>query len=71
MIYDFNLLSDKVAQLAELAHRLRLENAQLRQQLADAGTENAELSRRMDEAHARVTALLEKMPAPETDKELV
>jgi hypothetical protein len=32
-------------------------------------TENAELTKRMHEAHRRVTALLEKIPLSEQDEE--
>jgi hypothetical protein len=62
MISEFHLLAEKVNRLAELARMLRRENAELRQEAAAASAENAELSRRMEEAHARVVALLDKIP---------
>jgi len=63
MIADFQELSDKIDRLAELAHALRRENAQLRQTNAALAAENNDCHRRLGEAHARVMALLEKIPA--------
>jgi cell division protein ZapB len=64
MISEFHQLVEKISELAALTQALRRENAGLR-------VDNAELKRRMDEAHQRVTALLEKMPAPMPDEEAV
>lgn len=69
MISDFHQLSEKISQLAELASALRRENADLRLDLATLAAENADLSKRMLEAHQRVAALLDKMPMPEQDEE--
>jgi cell division protein ZapB len=69
MISEFHSLSEKITQLAELAQSLRRENAQLRLNVAEATAENADLSRRMQEAYKRITALLEKLPLPEQDQE--
>jgi cell division protein ZapB len=69
MISEFHQLSEKISRLAELAQALRRENADLRVTMAALATENVELSRRMQEAHQRVSALLEQIPAPETDEE--
>lgn len=68
MSSEFHQLSEKVAQLAAMTQSLRRENADLRLNVSSLTTENAELSRRMDEAHQRVTALLKKLPvaAPTT-----
>ncbi|EJL93345.1 hypothetical protein PMI16_00670 [Herbaspirillum sp. CF444] len=63
MSSEFHQLSEKVAQLAALTQSLRRENADLRLNVSALTTENAELSQRMDEAHQRVEALLEKLPA--------
>lgn len=63
MISDFHQLSDKVSQLAELAQSLRRENAELRLSLASLSAENADLTKRIDEAYQRVAALLDKIPA--------
>ncbi len=62
MSSEFHLLSEKVAQLAAMTQSLRRENADLRLNVSALTTENAELSRRMDEAHQRVAALMEKLP---------
>ena len=64
MSSEFHQLSEKVAQLAAMTQSLRRENADLRLNVAALTTENAELSQRMDEAHQRVTALLDKLPVP-------
>ncbi|MFC3108275.1 DUF904 domain-containing protein [Undibacterium arcticum] len=71
MISDFHQLSEKIAQLAELAQSLRRENADLRLKSALIAAENAELSKRMQEAHQRVAALLDQIPATEQDEEAV
>ena len=68
MISEFHQLSEKIGQLAGLARSLRRENADLRQAMAALGEENADLSRRIQQAHERVTALLEKIPAPAVDE---
>lgn len=65
MIADFQELSDKIDRLAELAHALRRENSQLRQANASLVADNLEYQRRLGEAHARVMALLDKIPAAE------
>jgi cell division protein ZapB len=64
MISDFQELSDKIAQLAELTQSLRRENAQLRQANSALVADNMGYQRRLSEAHDRVSALLEKIPAP-------
>jgi FtsZ-binding cell division protein ZapB len=68
MISEFHQLSEKIDQLAELARSLRRENADLRRTMAALGEENADLSRRIQQAHDRVSALLEKIPAPAVDE---
>ena len=69
MISDFQMLSEKIDQLAALTQALRSENAELRLRSSSLVEENAELARRMQEAHDRVAALIESMPAPEEQKE--
>lgn len=59
---EFLSLAEKIHGLAELAHSLRRENAELRMNLSVREAENAELAKRMQEAHQRVTALLDKIP---------
>jgi FtsZ-binding cell division protein ZapB len=68
MISEFHQLSEKIGQLAELARSLRRENADLRRAMAALGEENMDLSRRIQQAHERVAALLEKIPAPAVDE---
>lgn len=69
MIPDFQLLSEKINELAALAQALRRENADLRAAMITMVTDNTDMAARMEEAHQRVTALLEQMPAPETIEE--
>jgi len=69
MISDFHTLSQKIEQLATLTQALRSENAELRLRSSSLVEENAELARRMQEAHDRVAALIDSMPAPEEQKE--
>jgi cell division protein ZapB len=67
---EFDLLAEKINGLAELAQALRRENAELRLKVTEMTAENADLSRRMLEAHQRVAALLEKLPLSEHDEEV-
>lgn len=62
MISDFEALSQKVDELARLAHALRRENAGLRASLAMSAAEKDELARRMQLAQQRVAVLLERLP---------
>lgn len=66
MSSEFQQLSEKVAQLAAMTQSLRRENADLRLHVSALTDENVALSRRMEQAHERVAALLDKLPvAPE------
>ncbi len=67
MISDFNQLSEKIGLLAEMAQALRRENAALRSHALTLAAENADLLQRIEEAHLRVTALLERIPDPDAD----
>ncbi|GJJ04075.1 hypothetical protein RugamoR64_46130 [Duganella rhizosphaerae] len=69
MISDFQELSDKIDQLAEMTQALRRENAQLRQANAALVVENMGYQRKLSEAAGRVEALLEKIPALDGDAE--
>jgi len=64
MISQFHHLSGKIDQLAELTLSLRRENADLRMYIAALTTENNGYAKRMQEAHQRISALIEKLPAP-------
>nr|WP_025917244.1 hypothetical protein [Herminiimonas sp. CN] len=61
---EFHLLSEKIDKLAELAQFLRRENAELRLKIALMSSENAILTEKMQQAHQRVSALLEQIPDP-------
>lgn len=63
MISEFQELSDKIDQLAAMTLALRRENAQLRQANAALVVENIGFQKRLSEAHSRVSALLEQIPA--------
>lgn len=71
MISDFQELSDKIDQLAEMTNALRRENAQLRQANAALVVENMGYQRRLSEAADRVQALLVHVPSlvPEPEPE--
>ena len=80
MISEFDHLSDKVSKLAQLAQSLRQQNAELRQQIDAQNAElrqqidalsadKARLAARISEAHDRVAAVLEQLPAPEPEVE--
>lgn len=63
MNMELQLLSEKIARLAELTQSLRKENTEYRLAVAALTDENTALSQRMDEAAVRLKALLEKFPA--------
>ncbi|TFW27682.1 hypothetical protein [Duganella callida] len=63
MISEFQALSDKIDQLAELTVTLRRENAQLRQGNAALMAQNIDFTRRMQEATQRLDALLNQVPS--------
>ena len=67
MISEFQELSDKIDQLAEMTQTLRRENAQLRQANAALVVENLGYQKRLSDAAERVAALLEKVPALDAD----
>lgn len=62
MSSEFHQLAEKVAQLAAMTQSLRRENAELRLSVSALTDENTELAQRMEQAHQRVTMLLEKLP---------
>ena len=69
MISEFDLLSDKISRLAQVAQSLRQQNAELRQQIEALSADKASLAARMSEAHTRVAAVLEQLPTPEPEVE--
>lgn len=64
MISEFQDLSDKIEQLAQLVGALRQENAQLRQTNVMLNEVNTALLERLVEAQRRIEAVIEQLPAP-------
>lgn len=62
---EFNLLSEKIDKLAEMAQALRRENAQLRLKITAMSSENTILTAKIQQAHQRVSALLDQLPDPQ------
>jgi cell division protein ZapB len=69
MISEFQDLSDKIERLAELVGSLRSENAHLRQTNLVLNEVNMALVERLVEVQHKVEAVIEQLPAPETDAE--
>ncbi len=61
---DFQQLSKKIDQLAELTKTLRQENATLRLQLTASGADVAACRDKMQQAEQRIVALLAQLPLP-------
>lgn len=66
---EFELLSQKVERLAELAQTLRNENNELRRDVVGLRTQNQDLKQRIEQAHARVAAVLAQLPEDDLDDE--
>ena len=62
MISEFQELSDKIDQLAEMTMALRRENAELRQRNVALSAEAQAYQLRLIEATRRVSALLQQIP---------
>ena len=54
---------------AEMRQRIEALNTETRRQIETLSAENAVLAARMSEAHDRVAAVLEQLPAPEPEGE--
>lgn len=67
MISEFQQLSQKIDQLAELANTLRLENAGLRRQLVATAADYTACQQRMRAAQERLAALIAHLPEPELE----
>lgn len=67
MISEFQDLSDKIDQLADLTMALRRENAQLRQANSALAADLVAHQLRLAEASRRVSALLAQIPAEESN----
>jgi len=62
MDVELSALEDKIRQAMDLCRRLRDENRQLRQQLADAESLRKQLSEKIDGARDRLEGLLQRIP---------
>lgn len=67
MISEFDLLSEKISQLASLTHTLRRENAELRLKNTELKLENRQLAERMESACQRVSSLIQSLPVVNQD----
>ena len=59
---DLKALEQKLGQFVELCQRLRVDNQQLRQQLASAMSDNQQLSAKIGTATNRLESLLNQIP---------
>jgi uncharacterized protein (TIGR02449 family) len=59
---ELDSLEDKLAQLVQLTQRLRVENHQLRQDLAQALSQGRQCHDKVDNAKARLERLLTQLP---------
>jgi cell division protein ZapB len=62
---DLKALEQKLTQFLELCQRLRVDNQQLRQQLASAMNDNKQLSEKIGTAANRLETLLNQIPEEE------
>ena len=62
---DLRALEEKIGQFVELTQKLRADNRELRQLLAQAMNENKRLNEKVGSARARLEALLERLPENE------
>lgn len=62
---DFKALEQKLTQFVELCQQLRVDNQQLRQQLASAMSDNKQLTEKIGTATNRLENLLNQIPEEE------
>ena len=62
MDMELSALEDKIRQAMELCRRLRDENRQLRERLADVESDRKQLSEKIDGARDRLEGLLQRIP---------
>ena len=62
MDQDLTALEDRVRQVAELCQRLRAENSDLRQRMAQLTSQNKLLAEKIDGAKVRLQGLLGHLP---------
>ena len=65
MQVELNTLESKLAQLVQLAQRLRAENHRLRQELAQALSQSRQYHDKIDGAKSRLEQLLAQLPEEE------
>lgn len=65
MQVELDTLEEKLAQLVHLTQRLRAENVRLRQELAQALSQNRLYSDKIQSASSRLEQLLEQLPEDE------
>jgi cell division protein ZapB len=59
---ELNILESKLAQLVELTRRMRAENHQLRQDLAEALSHARQSDDKINNAKSRLESILAKLP---------
>ena len=62
MDVELKSLEDKINQFVALCQRLRIDNHELRQQLASAHNDNKQLSEKIGDAKTRLESLLTQIP---------
>jgi cell division protein ZapB len=62
MDVELKSLEDKINQFVTLCQRLRLDNHELRQQLASAHNDNKQLNEKIADAKTRLESLLAQIP---------
>jgi len=62
MDVELKSLEDKINQFVMLCQRLRLDNHELRQQLASAHNDNKQLNDKIGDAKTRLESLLAQIP---------
>ncbi|HYK13313.1 MAG TPA: hypothetical protein VEW70_04975 [Burkholderiales bacterium] len=62
MDVELKSLEDKINQFVTLCQRLRLDNHELRQQLASAHNDNKQLNEKIGDAKTRLESLLAQIP---------
>jgi cell division protein ZapB len=63
---EFDALEERLAQLVARLEALRVENRDLRQQLAQRADENVRLGEKLGAAKSRIEALLKQIPETES-----
>jgi cell division protein ZapB len=62
---ELDSLDEKLSQLVQLCHRLRIDNNELRQQLAAVQSESKRLTDKIENARGRLETLLAGLPEDE------